>query len=396
MKKNSDREEKVQTLSASSTQTSTTTSINNNKKKNDKSLSIDDSDDLLKNKLDLEERYGIDPDTNMIEGAQVRHPNRPEDKSNGGRRAGAKSSPVRNQRRTNDSNAGNIGAIPEELTKLSRETLIELSNPHGGTCVSIYMPTHQSINGPVTAAGATLFKSLLQQCERAHEGKDATQLASILRPAHELLRNENFWRSQSAVGLAFFIAEDFFKYASLRAAPETQTIVNDFFSVSPLLPFVQDQAHFYLLVISKKQSKLFRGDRFGLNYIPVPEIPNGIEDVVHLEEKDGQNLIRSGSSGGGGGAVYHGTGSSRPDDKDNIAMYLAEVDSTIRKEVLRDSQAPLLLAGVGYLIPIYRKVTHYNNVWDTALTGNREFDNDAALHAGALEAMHDYFERLVD
>ena len=53
-------------------------------------------------------------------------------------------------------------------------------------------------------------------------------------------------------------------------------------------------------------------------------------------------------------------------------MYLAEVDNTIRKEVLRDSTAPLLLASVGYIIPIYKKVTHYNNVWEAALTGNRD------------------------
>jgi hypothetical protein len=392
MKKNSDREGSVHMLSASSTPTPDKTSPN--KDKNDQSLSIGENDAQLKNQFDLEERYGIDPDTNMIEGAQVRHPNRPEDKSNGGRRAGAKSSTVRHQRRAKEPDASNNTLVmPEELTNLSKETLVELSSIQGGTCISVYMPTHRPINGSATAVDAILFKTLLQQCERMREGDDAALLARVLRPAHELIRNESFWRSQTGAGLAFFFAENFFKYASLRAAPETQTTVNHSFLVSPLLPFVQDQAHFYLLVISKKQSKLFRGDRFGLNYISVPEIPNGIEDVVHLEEKDDQNLIRSGSSGGGGGAVYHGTGSSRPDDKDNIAMYLAEVDSTIRKEVLRDSQAPLLLAGVGYIIPIYRKITRYNNVWDIALTGNREFENDAALHAEALEAMRDYFER---
>jgi hypothetical protein len=52
-----------------------------------------------------------------------------------------------------------------------------------------------------------------------------------------------------------------------------------------------------------------------------------------------------------------------------------------------------LLAGVGYIIQIYKKVTHYNNVWDTALSGNREFENDATLYVEAMEAMHEYFER---
>ncbi|HTF21454.1 MAG TPA: hypothetical protein VK658_25425 [Chryseolinea sp.] len=392
MKKNSDGKESVNTVSSS---TPATSKLSTEERVNEKTTSLEAQEVIIKNQtdIDIEERYGIDPDTNVVEGAQVRHPNRPADKSNGGRRAGVKSPTAKRNQKPADTVGAHVAISPEEIGHVSKETLTELSSYTGEICVSVYLPTHRPTNGSATSVDAILFKTLLQQCERIREGDDATLLARTLQPAYDLVRNAGFWRSQTGGGLAFFIAENVFKYVNLRAEPETQTLVNNSFLVSPLLPFVQEQDHFYLLVISKKQSKLFRGDRFGLNYLSVPEMPNGIEDVVHLEEKDGQDLIRSGSSGGGGGAVYHGTGSSRPDDKDNIAMYLAEVDSTIRKDVLRDSQVPLLLAGVSYIIPIYKKVTHYNNVWDTALTGNREFDNEAALHAEAMEAMHDYFER---
>ena len=214
----------------------------------------------------------------------------------------------------------------------------------------------------------------------------------MLAPAYELVRNGDFWREQTAQGLVFFLAKGYFKHIALPSPPKPQTVVNSSFVISPLLPYFYNSEHYYLLVMSKKQSKLFRGDRFGLTFIPLDEMPNGVEDVVHLEEKDDENLFRSGSSGGGGGAVYHGTGSSRPDDKENIAMYLAEVDSTIRKEVLRDSTAPLLLAGVGYLIPIFKKVTKYNHVWDQAITGNVEYEDDAKLFSAASEIMREYFD----
>lgn len=346
----------------------------------------------LQEQIQLEERYGIDADTNIIQGAQVRHPNRNADKTGFNRRISVKSPAAKRKKTSTNTSVGNT--VPaEEITNLNKEALLELANFGGDVCISVYMPRHQSANGLTTVVDATLFKALLQQCERTHTDGSPVELARVLRPAYDLARNDQFWRSQNGGGLAFFIADGFLKYVALPAEPETATLVNSSFLLSPLVPFVLNEEHFYLLVISKKQSKLFRGDKFGLRYVSVPEMPNGIADVVHLEEKDDQNLIRSGSSGGGSGAVYHGTGSSRPDDKENIAMYLAEVDSTIRKEVLRDSQVPLLLAGVGYLIPIYRKVTHYNNVWDTALTGNREFENDATLHAEAMEAMREYFER---
>lgn len=231
------------------------------------------SDEMLNVQSVIEDRYGIDPDTNIIEGVPVRHPNRHHDDVHSGKRAGAKTMPPGKSRRAS------------------------------------------GLSGNAIEGGAD----------------------------------------------------------------------------SGLPPGVASGLHFYVLVISKKRSKLFKGDETGLTFIEIPEMPNGIDDVVHVEEKDGQNLIRSGS-GAKGGAVYHGTGSSRPDDKANIAMYLAEVDNTLRKEILRNEQAPLLLAGVGYVISAYRRISRYQNIWRSELTGSHEFDTDKDLHAAAMELMRGYFE----
>jgi hypothetical protein len=386
MKKHNDQED-VQTVSGNSTSKATLSSGEDTSG----GARTSDAVESLKDQIDLEERYGIDPDTNNIEGAQLRHPNRNLDKTGSNKRT-AKSTASRAGRKRNEANSTNA-ALPEEITNLSKDYLAELANFKSEMCVSVYLPHHRTEAVTTGGVDAILFKTLLQQCERTREGDEASLLARTLAPAYQLVKNEQFWNAQTAGGLAFFIADGYFKFVRLRSEPVTHTLVNNSFLVSPLLEVALNPDYFYLLVISKKQSKLFRGDKFGLTYVPVPEMPKGIEDVVHLEEKDDENLFRSGSSGGGGGAVYHGTGSTRPDDKENIAMYLAEVDNTIRKEVLRDSTAPLLLASVGYIIPIYKKVTHYNNVWEAALTGNREFESDSALHAEAMGIMGEYFER---
>lgn len=394
MESNKSKREEIQTRSVSKAERSSENRLSNGVElnmQNNPGSDVRISDETLANQLDLEDRYGIDPDTNYIEGAQVRHPNRQADATSAKVRMGRLSS-GRRAGKNGVQGSNGMSARPDRLD-LTKEALIELANFTSRVCVTIYMPAHEDTSVPNSVNVDTiLFKTLLQQCEKMRDGEDAVLLKSCLQPAYDLVHNVDFWREQKGGGYAFFIAEGFFRYTTLRVAPETQTLVNDSFLIQQLLPYTLDQQYFYLLVISKKQSKLFRGDRFALTPVSIPEMPNGIEDVVHLEQKDDQNLFRTGSSGGGGGAVYHGTGSSRPDDKENIAMYLAEVDSTLRQSALRDETAPLLLAGVGYIIPIYRKVTRYNNVWDTALTGSREFENETTLHAEAADAMRSYFD----
>lgn len=242
------------------------------------------NDKALSEQSVIEERYGIDPDTNMIAGVPVRHPNRHHEGENPGKRGASRASASRKSE-------------PAPVGNNDRDS-------------------------------------------RAHPG-----------------------------------------------------LSHDTDAVLP--PVMRSELYYYLLVISKKQSKLFKGTGQGLTFIDVPGMPLGVEDVVHIEEKDGQNLIRSGT-GSKGGAVYHGTGSSRPDDKTNIAMYLAEVDSTIRKDVLRSENAPMLLAGVGYVVSAFRSASRYQHIWPDALTGSHEFDTETELHSAAIELVREYFERPKD
>jgi Bacterial archaeo-eukaryotic release factor family 7 len=158
------------------------------------------------------------------------------------------------------------------------------------------------------------------------------------------------------------------------------------------LPVLNSPQFFYLLIISKKQSKVFRVDNFGIRYLDIKELPNGVDDVVHFEEKDDQNLFRTGSSGAGQGANYHGIGGGKPDEKEHISMYLDEVEETLWKEFLGTANVPLVLGGVEYLIPIFKKVSRYKNIWETSLTGNLEHENEQTLFAQAMKIMEPYFQ----
>ena len=349
------------------------------------------NDKTLVQQFEIEDKYGIDPDNNEVSGIRVVNPNR--NTSKGESSKNPESIKKNLQKSRTEPMIGQRSELtPEQLTDLSKETLQDLFAFNADICISAYLPTHRKGSDVNDQVDPILFKNILQRAESEYQFRNSEEIRTFFESGYSLLRDEAFWKSINAPGIAFFMAKGFFKYILLPTAPTEQLQISHTFLIGPLVTYVTDRDYFYLLVISKKQSKLFRADRFGIQFVQIQEMPNGIDDVVHLEEKEGQRLFRTGSSSAGSGASFHGTGSGAPDEKENIAMYLAEVDSTIRKAVLMEEHVPLLVAGVDYLIPIFKKVTHYKHVWEAPLTGSHEHDNDQSLHHQALRIMTPYFE----
>lgn len=351
----------------------------------------------LDQQMEIEDKYDIQADADAVAGnVHVRHPNRNVDKGMD-RKVSENKKNQSNQSVTGTFKAAFTNTSPEELSPfLSKEDLQEIANYSSACCISIYLPTHKSGVEVNEQMDSIAFKNVLQQIESTLKQRDfnQTSIARMLKPGYDLLRNDKFWYTLSQ-GLAVFIADGFFKFMKLPAVTQEKLLINTSFYLTPLVPFYVSKEYFYLLMISKKQAKLYRADNFGMKYIEVKELPNGVDDVVHFEEKDDQKLFRTGSSGAGEGANFHGIGAGKPDEKENISMYLEEVDETLWKEILHDEHVPLVLGGVEYLIPLFKKVSHYQHIWDKAITGNLEYTDDNQLYKLAREIMDSYFrERL--
>jgi hypothetical protein len=350
--------------------------------------------DTLDQQLEIEEKYVIQTDSDKVAGnIRVRHPNRNVEKG------------VNRENKKNHSNKTiavafeeNGSSAGEELSPfMSKEELVILANHTSECCITVYIPTHRSGVEVNEQMDSIAFKNALQQVESALKQKDfdSIKIASLLKPGYNLLRNNPFWYSLSE-GLVVFISEGFFKYLKIPSTPAQKILINNSFYVGPLVPVILAKEYFYLLVISKKQAKLYHADNFGMKYIAVKELPNGVDDVVHFEEKDDQKLFRTGSSGAGEGANFHGIGAGKPDEKENITMYLEEVDKTLWKEILHDEHVPLVLAGVEYLIPLFKKVTHYKHIWEKYLTGNYEYTDEHKLYQEARKITESYFQERVN
>jgi hypothetical protein len=354
----------------------------------------------LDEQLEMSEKY-TEGEEQPASNVHVRHPNRNVDKRE--ERQRNKST----QRTDNPSNRTVNETFASERTDrttaeelpvmLSKEQFTDLGNFKSDLCVSVYMPANSSASVEANAQKDFIgFKNKLQQLTALLKEKDISQnrIERLLKPGYDLLRNEAFW-GDTRNGLAVFIADGMFQYIRLPITPKEELLMNSTFYLTPLIPVMISRDYFYVLVLSKKQAKLYKADEFGIQHIPVPELPNGVDDVVHLEEKEDKKLFRTDTSGAGSGANYHGMGAGKPDEKANIAMYFDEVDETLWKDVLHDENVPLLLAGVEYLIPIYKQVAKYKPIWDDAITGSQEHGDLNVLYRQAREKLEPYFQERV-
>jgi hypothetical protein len=69
--------------------------------------------------------------------------------------------------------------------------------------------------------------------------------------------------------------------------------------------------------------------------------------------------------------MFHGQGVGKDDAKDNILRFFHLLDQGLYALLGKES-APLVLAGVDYLLPIYREANSYPHLMKQGITGNPE------------------------
>ena len=341
--------------------------------------------------LEMNDEY-LENDLDLDPSIPVRHPNRNISKGENSFK-GKENKPASNKT-TELAIDQDVKTGPEELPSvLTKELFIELADHKASCCVTVYIPTSKAGVAVNEKKDVIVFKNTLQDISKRLAEKEipVALVEQMLTPGYELLKDDAFWAGMDH-GLAVFISEGFFKYIKMPVAPESEVMCEKTFYVSPLIPILACKEYFYLLVISKQKCKLFRADSFGMEFVPVPDLPEDMMDIKRLSEKDA-STVRVGTSSGTGGANFHGMGGGNPDEKANIATYFEYVDDILFKQIFNTENAPLLLAGVEYLIPIYKSVCDYHNVCSEAITGSHEHDEKNALYEIAKGIMAPYFRQ---
>ena len=120
-------------------------------------------------------------------------------------------------------------------------------------------------------------------------------------------------------------------------------------------------------------------------------VPEKLEEVVGYDFQHKSLQFRSGQ-GGSAGAMFHGQGAGKDDKDAEVEKFFRAVDKGLMK-LIKDENAPLILACVDHYQPIYAKITDYPNLFHQNIGGNHEETDPLLLHEMAWSLVEGYFQQ---
>ena len=255
----------------------------------------------------------------------------------------------------------------------TREDLGRLAVDGGGWRVSLYMPLHRT--GREVRQAPILLKDLRA---RAADGLEARgcppdTLAELLSPVNQIHEDTDFSLLQGE-GLAVLSSRGHTASFLLPFAPPAMVEIGTRYLIDPLLPMLFEDGRFHLLSLSFKSVRLFQADRLRLREVSLEGIPTNLSQALKLGEEIDPEGYPAGQP------------SSGKDRKREILEFFRALDRGLRPR-LGGGDQPLLLAGMEFLLPLYRGANTHPRLLDQAIPGNAGVTGDAAeLHAKAWRA----------
>jgi release factor family 7 len=258
----------------------------------------------------------------------------------------------------------------------------------GKWCISLYIPTHRV--GREQQQDPIRLRNLLAEAETKllTNGLRRPQVEELMRPAEELLWRDNFWRHLSD-GLAIFLSNDLSVIYRLPVEFEELLVIANSFHIKPLLPLLGRVGKFYILGLSLNNIRLFQGTPDTMSEIAL-NFPTGMDEALWMDEPERYLNLHSSSVSTRQAGIFHGHGIDE-DEKKNILRFFYTVNERLNA-LIEDKTVSMILAGVDYLLPIYREASTYPNVLKDGVTGNPDRENLNELHQRAWNIVKPLFE----
>ncbi len=281
---------------------------------------------------------------------------------------------------------------------LSRSELEDLTQTYDQWHVSIYMPTYRA--GDEIRQNAIRFKNLLNQAEEqlVEGGMRRPEAQELLSPGRALAEDEIFWQRRSD-GLAVFLAEDMTRKYRLPLDFEDLLVVGGRFHVKPLLSVLSNNGRFYVLALSQHETRLLQGTRHRIGEIDLDDeerVPESIVEILKWEDPEKRLQAHTGTEAvidGGVVVIFHGHGVASQDDPDDkILRYFQRLDLGVA-DLLADDDAPLVLAGDGFLLPLYREANSYPHLAQEGIAKQPDELSAEELHREAWSIVRSTFSQ---
>lgn len=267
---------------------------------------------------------------------------------------------------------------------ITKDQLENLLSKRPGPAVSIFIPTYRA--GSEVEQNPIRFKNQVQKIRDylSDRGMSPPDINAFLKPAQHLLDDtqRDFWRYQ-ADGLAVFLADGEFHTYRVPLELEEMAVINERFYLKPLFPLLDSNAHFYVLALDTENIHLCQATRFKISGVELPaDVPTSLSEYLGPEVfNEYLSVYSTGSAGEQGFNTRAGTN----DDsvlKEKIQQFFHRLEDSVT-DILNQTGAPLVLAGLDHLQAMYRDANHYPHVLDAGIDKNPTDLSDADLHKAA-------------
>ena len=286
---------------------------------------------------------------------------------------------TRNAPHSAHGHAAAVHARPELANGVDLIRLRALAARAPELTLSILLPTHRS--GSDRIQDRIRLRNLIREGLQQLTDQVGKQRVGMFNAGLEAVLGADATWEHPAEGLALFATvsgvECFLTPQPLRE----QVVANQHCHLKPLMPLLAGDGLFYLLELTREGAHLHSGSRFTLTPISTPDAPLVPAEIHPARAPEHLGGVR-GVASGHGGAVRHFGVTHEVQDKDLITRYFRHVDAVVCAR-LHAERAPLVVAGVGYLLPLYAEVNRYPHMVALGIPGNLEHVSGSVMHERA-------------
>lgn len=276
------------------------------------------------------------------------------------------------------------------MATIEKHDIESLLQHEGWPAISIYMPVSRigDQQDPLR------YKKIISEVTTRliDEGMRAPEARGLLEAESTLVNDADYWKHLGADGLAVFLAGPTVLRYPLPFSFAEQVMVGRRLHIRPLLPLLTG-GPYLVLALSRKQLQLFRGDRYQLEEIGLPEgTPKNIDDALQYDDPQRhlQFHTKTGTSKGQRDAMFHGHGMGFDDQNEDLVRYLQAIDRALFPR-LEEEKVPIILAGTEELHAGYRNITKSRTLLARGIAGNVSELLPEMLHQKAWDIALDYF-----
>jgi Bacterial archaeo-eukaryotic release factor family 3 len=270
--------------------------------------------------------------------------------------------------------------IEEERARIEGPDYKALTKVREGTCISVY--TNRSSDAEQTKNGLRRIKDALRGAAADVQNASMTvdDAGRMLESNWELIQQPESGRA-GMKGAALFLGRNFAACYGLPTSVAERIVVGSEFFIRPLLASWPTNDRFFVLALSQKHVRLYEGSRYSIEERHLRDTPENLhEDLAGLSfERHYEMHTAASPVSNQKGAFFHGPSVS---NKDRLIHFFRDVDLGVAG-VLKNQEAPLIVAAVEYLFPIYKEANTYPHLLEDMIAGNPDLLTPDALHAAS-------------